>query len=213
MFYRLRNPGPWRDLPTCYGKWRTIYGWYRLHARDGLWLRMLKTFTKKQQRLVVLVDGTHVLAHQSAARTSDAAQQAMGKTRGGRNTKIMALTDARGRLVSFKLIEGQAYEGAHVIDLLPAAQTCLVIGDKGFDSDKLRAELEALGHGHCFPGKSNRKIKVIYSKKRYRERYKVENFFCRLKSWASANLRRDKLALHFSSMIAFAAVIDWMRQS
>ena len=42
---------------------------------------------------VVLVDGTHVVAHQSAANPVGGAEaQAMGKTRGGRNSKVMALT-------------------------------------------------------------------------------------------------------------------------
>jgi hypothetical protein len=42
----------------------------------------------------------------------------MGKTRGGRNTKIMALTNARGLALKLSLIEGQAYEGNHVVELL-----------------------------------------------------------------------------------------------
>jgi transposase len=85
------------------------------------------------------------------------------------------------------------------------------VGDKGFDSDKLRKELESLGHETCFPGKKNRRSKVAYSKKLYRRRYRVENFFCRIKPWACLSLRRDKLALQFSSLLAFAAIIDWMQ--
>jgi transposase len=26
LFYRLRNCGPWRDMPPQYGPWQTIYG-------------------------------------------------------------------------------------------------------------------------------------------------------------------------------------------
>ena len=80
-----------------------------------------------------------------------------------------------------------------------------MVGDKGFDSDKLRRELEDLGHTTCFPGKKNRRCKAAYTKKLYRRRYRVENFFCRIKRWACLSLRRDKLALHFSSLLAFAA--------
>jgi transposase len=29
LFYRMRNAGPWRDLPEGFGPWRTIYGWHR----------------------------------------------------------------------------------------------------------------------------------------------------------------------------------------
>lgn len=81
----------------------------------------------------------------------------MGKTRGGRNTKLMALSDAKGNAPALKLVEGQAYEGAHVIELLETGRSLLLVGDKGFDSDPFRRALEALGHGHCIPGRSNRK--------------------------------------------------------
>ncbi len=135
----------------------------------------------------------------------------MGRTRGGRNTKIMALTDGRGLPVKLLLILGQAYEGKHVIPLLEAPEGLLVVGDKGFDSDPLRQQLEQLGASHCIPSRSNRRKKRRLNKKLYRQRYKVENYFCRLKRWASASTRRDKLASHFLAFIQFASVIDWLR--
>jgi transposase len=153
-----------------------------------------------------------VVVHQCAANPAGGAQkQAMGRTRGGRNTKIMALTDGRGLPVKLLLIEGQAYEGRYVIPLLEAPAGLMVVGDKGFDSDPLRQQLEQLGASHCFPSKSNRRKKLRLNKKLYRQRYKVENYFCRLKRWASASTRRDKLAAHFLSLIQFASVIDWLR--
>ena len=212
LFYRLRNAGPWRDLPEGFGPWRTIYGWHRLWAREGLWARMLDRIARKAKSRIRLVDGTHVRVHQCATNPKGgAAAQAMGKTRGGRNTKIMALTDVRGLPVKLSLIEGQAYEGNHVIELLDDPRGLMVVGDKGFDSDKLRQQLEELGARHCFPSKSNRRKKRRLNKKLYRERYHVENFFCRLKRWACSSTRRDKLALHFLSLIQFASIIDWLR--
>jgi transposase len=129
LFFRLRNTGPWRDLPEAFDPWRTIYGWHRLWAREGLWTRMFTRMACKVRSRIRLVDGTHVRLHQCPAYPKGgAAAQAMGKTRGGRNTKIVALTDERG---------------------LP------VVGDKGFDDDNLRQRLEELGAAHCFPSKSN----------------------------------------------------------
>jgi transposase len=213
LFYRLRNSGPWRDLPREFGPWQTIFGYYRHWARTGLWGQMLRRVCKPSRSAVRIVDGTHIVVHQCAANPrGGAAAQAMGKTRGGRNTKLMAVTDLSGRPLHMKLIPGQAYEGAHVIELLKTEKfAVLLIADKGFDSDKLRAELDQLGHRHCIPGKSNRTKVVPYSKRHYRIRYRVEDFFRRLKRWACACTRRDKLALHFLSLIQFASVIDWMR--
>ena len=49
------------------------------------------------------------------------------------------------------------------------------------------------------------------NKELYRQRYRVENYFCRLKRWACSSTRRDKLARHSLSIIEFASVIDWLR--
>jgi transposase len=56
LFYRLRNAGPWRDLPEGFGPWRTIYGWYRRWAREGLWGRMLARLSRKVKNRIRLVD-------------------------------------------------------------------------------------------------------------------------------------------------------------
>ncbi len=51
----------------------------------------------------------------------------MGKTRGGRNSKVMALTDRKGRLMNFIVVEGQCYGGKHVRILLPRWQKWKVV--------------------------------------------------------------------------------------
>jgi transposase len=214
LFYRLRNAGPWRDLPECFGPWRTIYGWYRCWARRGVWRLVLATLVRKCRNKIRLIDGTHVAVHQCAANPAGGAdKQAMGRTRGGRNTKIMAATDGRGLAVSLLLVEGQAYEGHHVLPLLPQPAGLCVVGDKGFDSDKLRQQLHALGATHCIPRRARCGIQRKVSRRLYRQRYRIENYFCRLKRWACASTRRDKLALHFLSLIQFASIIDWLRHA
>lgn len=45
----------------------------------------------------------------------------------------------------------------------------------------------------------------------YRQRHKVGNYFCRLKHWVSLSLLLGKLEPRFSSLLAFAAIIDWMQ--
>ena len=212
LFYRLRNAGPWRDMQDCFGPWRTIYGWYQRFARNGVWSQLLASLARKTRSKVRLIDGTHVVVHQCAANPAGGvAAQAMGKTRGGRNTKIMAATDGRGLPVSLLLVEGQAYEGHHVLALLPAPCGLKVVGDKGFDSDKLRAQLQQLGATAYIPRRARCGLQRKENPKLYRQRYRIENYFCRLKRWASASTRRDKLASHFLALIQFASVIDWLR--
>lgn len=210
LFYRLRNAGPWRDLPTEFGPWRTIYGWFRLWADNGLWNRLLKQVARTGS-VVCLVDGTHIPVHQSGCNPRGGPEsQAMGRTRGGRNTKLMALTDSRGRLLAAKLVAGQTYEGHHVMELLPTGRRVLVVGDKAYDDDKLRAALEAASHRHCFPSRTNRREKKPFQRRYYRMRYAVEDFFRRIKRWGGAAIRRDKLASNFMAWLQMAAVFDWL---
>jgi hypothetical protein len=135
----------------------------------------------------------------------------IGRTRGGRDTKIMALTDWRGRMINFGLIAGPAYEGHHVVELLDEGTALVIVGDKGFDDDKLRAELRKLGHVPQFPGSTSRKHKVFVPNALYCIYGRVDNFFCRVQRRGSAATRWDKLAVNYFSLISFASVIDWLK--
>jgi transposase len=85
------------------------------------------------------------------------------------------------------------------------------LGDKAFDDDSLRAQLLELGHQHRFPARSNRKEPRAMHKGYYRKRYRVENFFARLKSRGTTATRRDKLAINFLSLVNFAALLEWLK--
>jgi len=122
----------------------------------------------------------------------------------------MALTDSRGRIIELKLVEGQSYEVSHVIGMLPLGMELIIVADRGFDSDPLRRELEALGHTTSIAARRNRKTKVASNRRYYRMRFQIENLFCRLKRWASVSTRRDKLALHFLAWVQFASLLEWM---
>src|SRR5215469_13702841 len=89
-------------------------------------------------------------AHQGAPlgrrRKRGAQRQAIGRSRGGRNTKIHALADAKGRLLSVLLTGGEAHDctvAERLIRRTDAAEELL--GDKAYDSAELRDWLEERG--------------------------------------------------------------------
>ena len=215
IFHRLRNAGPWRDFPAEYGSWRTLYGWYQWFAQRGIMLRIFRLVAKAARGKLRLVDGTFIPVHQCASNPRGGAQgQQMGKTKGGRNTKLMAMVEGQGLPVALILVPGQAYEGKYVVELITqegSSQHLIIVGDKAYDDDKLRAKVEALCHRHCFPTRRNRREDRPMNRAFYRKRFRVENFFGKLKRWGSTATRRDKLAVHFNSLIAFAAVLEWLR--
>ncbi len=59
---------------------------------------------------------------------------------------------------------------------------------------------QQLGAIHCILSKLNRRKERKLNQECYRQRYKMENSFCRLKRWAAALTRRDRGA---SSLLLF----------
>jgi hypothetical protein len=68
--------------------------------------------------------------------------QAIGRSRGGLTTKIVALVDALGNLVRFVLQPGQQHDSAGVAPLLHDLAFDALLADKAFDSNALRADLD-----------------------------------------------------------------------
>jgi transposase len=82
-----------------------------------------------------------------------------------------------------------------------------LIADKGYDADVLRRTLKSAGTVPVIPGRINRKRSIRYDKARYRDRWRIEAAFCRLKDFRRVATRYDKLARNFLSAVALAAII------
>jgi len=73
------------------------------------------------------------------------------------------------------------HKGARLMsDHLPPAKR--LIADRGYDSDRFRAALTARGTTPCIPPRKNRKVQHPYDTTLYRQRYRVEVMFGRLKT-------------------------------
>ena len=82
-----------------------------------------------------------------------------------------------------------------------------LLGDKGYDADRLRRTLRDCGAVPVIPGRRNRKRVIRYDQQRYRGRHFIENAFCRLKDFRRIATRYDKLAKNFLSAVALAAAV------
>jgi transposase len=71
VLWRTRTGSPWRDLPTSYGCWKTVYNRHRRWSIDGTWAQVLAELQRgcdlAEERWVVAIDSTVVRAHQHAA--------------------------------------------------------------------------------------------------------------------------------------------------
>ena len=122
-------------------------------------------------------------------------------------TKIVALTDALGNLVRFVLLPGQRCDIIGVPPLIEGIAFGALLGDKAFDVDWLRAELDARGAAAVIPPKANRKASLDYDKAMYRWRHLIENYFAKLKEFRAIATRYDKTDTSFSANIFLAAAV------
>ena len=126
--WRVRTGAPWRDVPDCYGHWRTVYGLYRRWQRAGVWARILAGLQGRGDALGLItwdvsVDSTIARAHQHAAgarRDSHAqveppagcgvvepADHALGRSRGGLTTKLHLACEQGRKVLAFVVTAGQ----------------------------------------------------------------------------------------------------------
>ena len=95
------------------------------------------------------------------------------------------------------LSEGQMsdHKGAYLLlPGLPAARELLV--DRGYDSDRLPADLAGRGTEPCIPPVKGRKVRLPYDKVLYRRRHRIENAFGRLKDWRRVATRYGPVRPH-----------------
>ena len=103
-------------------------------------------------------------------------------------------------------------KGANILaPLLPKARE--LIADRGYDSHPFRPALAENGIAACIPPKKNRKQRIPYDKALYRQRYRIEIAFGRLKDWRRIATRYDRCATTFFGAITLAViVIFWLGQ-
>jgi transposase len=210
--YVLRTAIAWRDMPACYGPWNSVYTRWRRWCALGLWQEILRLLSQHAVGRIRFVDGSHIKLHQFGTNPAGGQNaQAIGRTKGGLNTKLCALVEGRGRLMGAVLAPGQTYEVEASAPLLYTLKKVLLVGDKGFDADALRQQLLAQGCLSCIPPRSGRRSPAWYHRSFYRQRHKIENFFQRIKIYKRVSTRYEKLALTFLNFILVGAVFDWLK--
>ena len=86
-----------------------------------------------------------------------------------------------------------------------------LLGDKAFDIDWIRAELDRRGAAAVTPPKQNRKRTIECDFAMYGRRHLIENFFCDIKEFRRIATRYDKTDCSFSAMICLASSIIALR--
>jgi transposase len=210
MIYILRVACPWRDLPSYYGPWSSVYTRWRRWCRLGIWQTILDVLATEQCGELRHLDATHIKVHQDASSGGHQATQSIGKTKGGLNTKLTALVDGEGRALQIAVAPGQCVD-IQAVEAIELPVDKRVVADKGYDSDAFRETIIAKGSKPCIPPRKNRVRRVPWHRGWYKKRHHVENFFQRIKRLRRVSTRYEKLSLHFLAFVQLAAVLDWLK--
>ena len=141
-----------------------------------------------------MIDSTHVQAHRSAAERGEQ-KQAVGRSRGGRNTKYTHSLMLRGAFSPSLLTGGEAHDCPLPERLIRRVKPPRrMLGDKAYNSAELLEELHERGTKPVIPNRCNRRRPFGFSKRLYKLRWRIESAFNRLKDFRRIATRYDRLA-------------------
>ena len=134
--------------------------------------------------------------------------QAVGRSRGGRTSKIHCLADDRGRPVAFALTPGNVADISMAVPLLSAVTSPKhLIADKAYDADSLRNWLKTRRIKAVIPSTATRTVPYPLDRAVYRRRNLIERLFCRLKNWRRLATRYDRLARNYIAALSSRSTI------
>jgi transposase len=136
--------------------------------------------------------------------------QLMGRSRGGLTTKIHAVVDTSACRLALTI--GEAHENRLVLPLLSRLKSgAMLLADRGYDADWIRALVSQHGAWANIPPKRNRTESICFSHHLYRASNLVERFFNRIKQCRRIATRYDKLAANYLAFIQLASIRLWLR--
>ena len=107
----------------------------------------------------------------------------------------------------FVLLPGQRHDSVGVQPLIEGIAFGALLGDKAFDADWIRADLDARGAAAVIPPKANRKAAIDFDRDMYGWRHLIENTFAKLKEFRAVATRYDKTDTSFHAMICLASSV------
>jgi transposase len=139
-------------------------------------------------------------------------KQSMGRSRDGLTSKIHAVVDTNGLPVRLALTAGEAHDNRLAGKLLSRLKSgTMLLADRGYDADWIRALVRQHGAWANIPPKRNRTETLCFSPYLYRARNLVERFFNKIKHCRRVATRYDKLGANYLAFVQLASIRLWLR--
>ncbi|MDH1683339.1 IS5 family transposase [Pseudomonas chengduensis] len=220
ILYVAEHGCKWRGLPKRFGNWHTIYTrmnrWTKAGVLDRVFEQLQANQIVRVKLEAVSLDSTSVKVHpDGTGAPKKNGPQAIGKSRGGWNTKIhLVAADARTAL-TFSLSPGQAHDAPAGRELLrrmgTQAQPLHLLMDRAYEGNETRQLALDLGFIPVVPPLRTRVDPWEYDRAMYRRRNEIERLFRRLKGFRRIFSRFEKLDVMFLGFISFAFIADALR--
>ena len=136
------------------------------------------------------------------------ADKAIGRTRGGLNTKLHTIVDGLGNPMEFLLSAGNDHDSIHAIEILERIEISgsSVLADRAYGAKKIRVCISDHGDNYVIPPQRNVSQPWPVDWWLYKERHLVECFFQKLKWFRRIATRYDKLDSSFLAFVYLAAI-------
>lgn len=97
IVHMVRTGARWRDCPTQYGPYTTIYNRFNRLSKQGVWEDVFQALIGSSGVIAsAVMDSSYVEVHRSAVGAKGGLQPCDRAPRGGRTTKVHAMTDPLG---------------------------------------------------------------------------------------------------------------------
>ena len=93
----------------------------------------------------------------------------------------------------------------------PKQRPRYLVGDKGYDAQRIRRILRRQHTTPIIPKRKNAKHKPRFNRGLYRERNHIERLINRLKQFRRVATRYEKRAENYSAMLTIAAILIWLK--
>lgn len=120
------------------------------------------------------------------------------------------LADTLGRPVRFIITAGQTGDITAAPALLDGLEAEAVLADKAYDSNALRATIDAMGAEAVIPSNRTRKVIIPHDVVRYKQRNLIERCFNKLKHFRRFATRYDRRTIHFAGFVCLASAMMWL---
>lgn len=170
----------------------TCYYWFKKFKEDNTIENILESlnFCKKEIIEEAYIDATFTEAKQGGEK--------VGKTKAGKGSKVFAVVARNKDVLHLSIENATPHETSFVPKIIKKIKGKIrilnLIGDKAYDSFPLKNEVKKHGTRLIAPDRKNR----IHNKedgrrlRRYKRRYKVENFFADLHTYRRLVTRYEK---------------------